>query len=89
MKSLRRIFNFMRPYGWILFFGFWTTVLPVAMELSVPRLLQFMIDDGIRPGEWDIIVQGAIWMFVAAMIRRGEHLGTRLLPSGSLTGSGI
>ena len=75
MKSLRRIFNFMRPYGWILFFGFWTTVLPVAMELSVPRLLQFMIDDGIRPGEWDIIVQGAIWMFVAAMIGAASTLG--------------
>ena len=65
----------MRPYGWILFFGFWTTVLPVAMELSVPRLLQFMIDDGIRRGEWDIIVQGALLMFVAAMIGAASTLG--------------
>ena len=65
----------MRPFGWVLFFGFWATVLPVAMELSVPRLLQFMIDDGIRPGEWDIIVQGALWMFVAAMIGAASTLG--------------
>lgn len=75
MKSLRRIFQFMRPYAWYLFFGFWATVLPVAMELSVPRLLQFMIDDGIRPREMDMILLGAFWMFVAAMIGALSTLG--------------
>ncbi len=65
----------MRPYRWTLFFGFWTTLLPVAMELSVPRLLQFMIDDGIRPRQMDIILQGALWMFVAAMIGAMSTLG--------------
>ncbi len=75
MPSLQRIFRFMRPYGWYLFFGFWATVLPVAMELSVPRLLQFMIDEGIRPREMDMIVLGAFWMFVAAMIGALSTLG--------------
>ena len=75
MKSLRRIFQFMRPYAWYLFFGFWATVLPVAMELSVPRLLQFVIDDGIRPREMDMILLGAFWMFVAAMIGALSTLG--------------
>ena len=75
MISLWRIFRFMKPYGWLLFFGFWTTVLPVAMELSVPRLLQFIIDDGIRPREMDMILLGAFWMFVAAMIGALSTLG--------------
>ncbi len=75
MHSLWRIFRFMRPYGWYLFFGFWATVLPVAMELSVPRLLQFMIDEGIRPRELDLILLGAFWMFVAAMIGAVSTLG--------------
>ena len=75
MKSLRRIFQFMRPYASFLFFGFWATVLPVAMELSVPRLLQFMIDEGIRPREMDMILLGAFWMFVAAMIGALSTLG--------------
>ena len=75
MKSLRRIFQFMRPYAWYLFFGFWATVLPVAMELSVPRLFQFMIDEGIRPREMDMILLGAFWMFVAAMIGALSTLG--------------
>ena len=68
MPSLQRIFRFMRPYLWYLFFGFWATALPVAMELSVPRLLQFMIDEGIRPRQMDMIALGAFWMFVAATI---------------------
>ena len=68
MPSLQRIFRFMRPYLWYLFFGFWATALPVAMELSVPRLLQFMIDEGIRPRQMDMIALGAFWMFVAAII---------------------
>ena len=75
MKSLLRTTEFMRPYAWFLFFGFWATVLPVAMELSVPRLLQFIIDQGIRPREWDMIALGAFWMFIAAMIGALSTLG--------------
>ena len=75
MKSLWRISRFMRPYGWYVFFGFWTTVLPVAMELSVPRLLQLMIDEGIRPRALDMILLGAFWMFIAAMIGAASTLG--------------
>jgi ATP-binding cassette subfamily B protein len=75
MKSLRRIFQFMGPYSWQLFFGFWATVLPVAMELSVPRLLQFMIDEGIRPRDMDMILLGAFWMFIAAIIGALSTLG--------------
>ena len=75
MKSLIRTFKFMLPYRGYLFFGFWATVLPVAMELSVPRLLQFMIDEGIRPRSMDIILQGALMMFGAAMIGAVSTLG--------------
>ena len=75
MPSLFRIFRFMRPYRRYLFFGFWATALPVAMELSVPRLLQFIIDEGILPRQMDMILLGAFWMFVAAMIGAGSTLG--------------
>ena len=45
------------------------------MELSVPRLLQFMIDEGIRPRALDMILLGAFWMFIAAMIGAASTLG--------------
>ena len=75
MKSLPRIFRFMRPYGWLLFFGFLTTVLPVAMELSVPHLLKDMIDKGILPRDMDRILLGAALMFVAALVGAASTLG--------------
>ncbi len=75
MTSLWRIFRFMKPYRVYLFFGFWTTVLPVAMELSVPRLLQFIIDRGISPRQLDMILLGAFWMFIAAIIGAISTLG--------------
>ncbi len=75
MKSLLRVFGFLRPYSWLLFFGFWTTVLPVAMELSVPRLLQLIIDEGIRPRVMDKILLGAALMFVAALVGAASTLG--------------
>ena len=45
------------------------------MELSVPRLLQFIIDEGIHPRELDMILLGAFWMFIAAMIGAASTLG--------------
>ena len=65
----------MRPYGWLLFFGFLTTVLPVAMELSVPRLLKDMIDEGILPRDMDRILLGAALMFVAALVGAASTFG--------------
>lgn len=75
MKSLFRIFRYLKPYRWYLFFGFWTTVLPVMMELSIPRLLQFVIDEGIMPKSMDIIAQGAALMFLAALVGAISTLG--------------
>jgi len=75
MKSLFRIFRYLKPYHWYLFFGFWTTVLPVMMELSIPRLLQFVIDEGIMPKSMDLIAQGAALMFLAALVGAISTLG--------------
>ena len=41
----------------------------------MPRLLQFMIDEGIRPRALDMILLGAFWMFIAAMIGAASTLG--------------
>ena len=58
----------MKPYKWVMFFGFFTVVLPVAMELTVPRLLQVMIDDGILVSDIGTIVRASLLMFAAALV---------------------
>jgi ATP-binding cassette subfamily B multidrug efflux pump len=75
MKSLRRIARFARPYRWTAVLQVLTVVLPVAMELVVPRVLQYMVDQGIRAGDMPVITQGAAIMLGAALLGALATLG--------------
>ena len=68
MNSLFRMGPYLQPYRWYLFFGFLTVVLPVALELVVPRMLQFIIDDGIREGSMAVVWRGSLVMLGAAVL---------------------
>ncbi|MEX1021146.1 MAG: ABC transporter transmembrane domain-containing protein, partial [Litorilinea sp.] len=68
MNGLRRILPFLRPYKWVVTGMILTTVLPVAAELVTPRVLQFVIDQGIVPGDFEAIWQGALLMLGAAVL---------------------
>jgi ATP-binding cassette, subfamily B, multidrug efflux pump len=75
MKSLQNMLYFTRPYRWVLFLGLATVVLPVVMELVVPRLLQYIIDDGIRAGSMAIVVRGSLLMLGSAVLGALATLG--------------
>ncbi len=75
MNALKRMLPFVRPYRWVAFFLVITVVLPVLMELLVPRALRYMIDFGIEPGDMNVIVRGAAFMLVAALIGAIATLG--------------
>ncbi|MCB0125638.1 MAG: ABC transporter ATP-binding protein, partial [Caldilineaceae bacterium] len=65
----------MRPYKAMVLLGLVTTVLPVIMELVVPRLLQYVIDQGIRVQSMPNIYWGAGLMFGAAVLGAVATLG--------------
>jgi len=75
MTSLGRIARFARPYRWIAVLLIATVIFPVAMELVVPRVLQYMVDQGIRAGDMPAIVRGAAIMLGAAMVGALAALG--------------
>ncbi|MCB0106617.1 MAG: hypothetical protein KDE53_11930, partial [Caldilineaceae bacterium] len=75
MNALRRAIQFMRPYKAMVLLGLVTTVLPVIMELVVPRLLQYVIDQGIRAQSMPNIYWGAGLMFGAAVLGAVATLG--------------
>jgi ATP-binding cassette subfamily B multidrug efflux pump len=75
MSSLRRIFPFVRPYRWTVVFLVLTVILPVAMELVVPRQLQVVVDQGIRAGNMNVIISGSMIMFAAALVGALATLG--------------
>jgi len=75
MKSLPRIVRFVKPYWGIVIIGLVTVILPVSMELVVPRALQYVIDQGIRAGDMAAITWGSTIMFCAALIGALATLG--------------
>jgi ATP-binding cassette, subfamily B, multidrug efflux pump len=78
MKSLRRIMAYMQSYRLAVVFGVLTVILPVAMELLVPRVLQYIVDKGIRGGDMSTIVRGSAIMLVAAIVGAAATLGQGL-----------
>jgi ATP-binding cassette subfamily B multidrug efflux pump len=52
-----------------------TVILPVAMELAVPRALRYVIDEGIELSDMQAIVQGVVVMAIAAMVGAVATLG--------------
>lgn len=75
MHSLGRMARFIRPYRRIVVLLVLTVVLPVAMELIVPRLLQYIIDKGIRFQDLRAITRGSSIMLGAALIGALATLG--------------
>lgn len=75
MRALRQISRFVLPYKWALIFGLITTVLPVIMELLIPRLLQYVIDQGVVAGDMSVIWRGTGWMFATALLGAVATLG--------------
>ena len=50
----------MRPYSWMAVLGLVTTILPVLMELVTPRMVQFVIDKGIRAEDMVAVGKAAV-----------------------------
>ena len=75
MKSLRRMTRFIQPYRWVMIIGLLLVVLPVAMELVVPSLLQYIVDKGIRANNMAVIIQGSLIMLASAVVGAVATLG--------------
>jgi len=75
MKPLIRMLRYMKPYKVSIVLGLLTVILPSLMELLVPRLLQYVIDEGIRQSDMPIILRGSLLMFGAATIGAVTTLG--------------
>ena len=75
MNSLKRMGFFVRPYRWTAFWLVITVILPVAMELIVPRALRYVIVQGIELQNMDAILGGTGLMLVTAILGSLATLG--------------
>ena len=67
MRGLARVIRYVGPYKWMAVLGLVTTILPVLMELVTPRMVQFIIDQGIRASDMVAVWQGSGVMLLAAL----------------------
>ena len=79
MTALSRLMRYMRPYRKEIIIGIITVVLPVSMELLIPYMLQIVIDDGIRAGSLDTIIQASLVMIGAALVSAVATLGQGIM----------
>ena len=75
MSGLARVIRYVRPYTWMAVLGIVTTILPVLMELVTPRMVQFIIDQGIRAGNMAAVWQGSGIMLLAAVLGAATTIG--------------
>ena len=68
MRSLARTGRFLAPYKWLIVGTIVTTILPVVMELIVPRFMRVVIDEGILQSDFRAVWEGALVMFLAAVV---------------------
>ncbi len=75
MYALRRISRFLIPYWRIGAITVVLVIIPAGAELTVPRLLQYVIDKGITPGDLSVIIRGALLMLAAAVVSASTTIG--------------
>ena len=75
MISLKRMTAYVWPYRWVTLILVITVILPVAMELLVPRALSYVIDEGIAVRDMNAIFQGSAVMLATALVGALATLG--------------
>jgi len=79
MKSLWRLFKFIKPYRWEAIAALLLLVFVVAADLAIPRLTQRVIDEGVRAQNMPIIINTALLMFGVALVEAAISVGNIIL----------
>lgn len=79
MRSLRRMFIFVKPYRWQTLGAMLLLVGVVATDLLIPRLTQQLIDAGISQMDMPVIRNTALLMLGAALVSALFSIGNTIL----------
>ncbi len=79
MKSLRRIFGFVKPYKWQAILALVLLGGMVVADLAIPRLTQTVIDEGIDKQDMQVVGNSALMMLGAALLSAVFAIANTLL----------
>ena len=79
MSSLKRSFQYLKPYSKEAAGAVILLALVVAANLSIPRLVQVIIDEGVGAQDLDIIIRTSLLMIVASILSASFMTGNTIL----------
>ena len=62
MNDIRKLFHFIRPYGRLAIFSLVMLVAMVVLDLSIPRLVEHLIDQGVRAKDMGVVLRTSALM---------------------------
>jgi ATP-binding cassette subfamily B protein len=68
MNDIRKLLHFLRPYGGLAFFSLAMLLAMVALDLSIPRLIERLIDQGVRAGNMAVVLGTSALMLGASLL---------------------
>ncbi|MEJ5312057.1 MAG: ABC transporter ATP-binding protein [Anaerolineae bacterium] len=79
MKSLWRLYKFMKPYRWEAIAALLLLIAVVGADLAIPRLTQRVIDEGVKAQNMPVIINTALLMFGVAVLEALISVGNIIL----------
>ena len=75
MSQLRRVFNYLKPYTKEALLSMVFLGLVVVLDLSIPRMVQTLVDQGIANQDMDLILRTSIMMIGASILSAAMMIG--------------
>ncbi len=87
MAHIRKILHFVKPYWKLAVLALALLTFQVFMDLSIPRLIQHIIDQGIKQGDLNVVIQTSLLMLgislTSALVAVGNNLSSVRVGEGT------
>ncbi|TVR34056.1 MAG: ABC transporter ATP-binding protein [Spirochaetaceae bacterium] len=68
-RYVRRALTWLKPYRWTVAFAYASVLIVNAATISIPLIIRYIVDSGIRPADVQTIVAGSVLLLVTGMAR--------------------
>jgi ATP-binding cassette subfamily B multidrug efflux pump len=79
MAAIRRLLRFVKPYTRDSILALVMLLTVVAMDLAIPRLVETLVDQGIKQGDMPVILDTSLWMLGASLLSTLLAIGNTIL----------
>jgi ATP-binding cassette, subfamily B, multidrug efflux pump len=68
MKDIRKLLHFLRPYRGLALFSLAMLLAMVVLDLSIPRLVERVIDEGVKKGDMGVVLRSSALMLGVSLL---------------------